>query len=141
PSLRAMALQRNWPGEQGPDDLANCWHLGMIDDLDAKPMVHSAALAHNDPTSEIARRIWGAEIGVLLPFIEEKRRSFLEHYGKLLQVPFQTPFGVVTDVRDLEIGHIDHQISTRRRGVGPDVRNLIARLRDIRNSLSHLEPV
>jgi hypothetical protein len=141
PSLREMALRRNWPGAQGPDGLVNCWHLGMIDDLDAKPMVHSAALAHNDPTSEIARRIWGAEIGVLLPFIEEKRRGFLEHYGKLLQVPFQTPFGVITDVRDLEVGHIDYQISICGRGVAPGVRKVIARLRDIRNALSHLEPV
>jgi hypothetical protein len=117
PSLRELALQRNWPRTQESDGLVNCWHLGMIDNIDRKSVVHSAALAHNDPTSEIARRVWSAEIGVLLPLIEEKRRGFLERYGKVLRVPFQTPFGIITDVRDLEISHIDYQIASCRLAV------------------------
>jgi hypothetical protein len=141
PSLRELALQRSWPRTQESDGLVNCWHLGMIDNIDKKSVVHSAALAHNDPTSEIARRVWSAEIGVLLPLIEEKRRGFLERYGKVLRVPFQTPFGIITDVRDLEISHIDYQIASCRLAIDPEVRGLIARLRDIRNTLSHLEPV
>jgi hypothetical protein len=141
PSLRELALQRGWGRTQEPVGLANCWHLSKIDDVDNKPVVHSAALAYNDPSAEIARRIWGAQIGVLLPLIEEKRRGFLERYGEFLKVPFQTPYGVVTDVRDLEIGHIDYQIASCGRSIDTSVRNLISCLRDIRNSLSHLEPV
>ena len=87
PSLSELALQRSWQRTQKTDGLINYWHLGMIDNIDRKSVVHSAALAHNDPTSEIARRIWGAEIGVLLPFIEEKRR------GKLLGDTEKSPEG------------------------------------------------
>jgi len=141
PSLRELMLQRSWPKTQKSDDLINCWHLGMIDDIDGKSVVHSAAITHNDPTCEIEKRVWSAEIGVLLPIIEEKRRGFLERYATVLRVPFETPFGMITDVRDLEIGHIDYQIASCRTAIDPDVRRLIARLRDIRNALSHLTPV
>jgi len=140
-SLKELAIHRGWSRTREQESLGNCWHLGMDERIDGKSLLHSAALALNDPTSEISRRIWNAEIGVLLPFIEEKRRGFLERYGKILRVPFQTSFGVITDVRDLEIGHIDYQLASCGLAIDPDVRRLVAQLRQIRNALTHLEPI
>ena len=56
-----------------------------------------------------------------------------------LTVPFETQFGVITDVRDLEIPHILAQ--ARRAGIPRHVRSLISHLRDMRHALAHLEPV
>jgi hypothetical protein len=117
------------------------WHRGMVDDIDGRPMLHPAALVMNDPTREIAHRVWSAETSVLLPFIEEKRRGFLEKHGKCLKVPFCTAFGTITDIHDLEISHIDYQLAASRPAIDGEVRGLVARLREIRNALSHLDPV
>ena len=85
--------------------------------------------------------MWSAEVGVLLPFVEERRQWFLDRYGYHLQIPFESNFGTITDVRDLEINHIDWQLKALRMYVEPRIRRLVAHLCEIRNALSHLEPV
>ncbi len=104
--------------------------------------MHSASLALKDFKGIIARRIWSAEVGVILPFVEERRQEILTHLAGVLRVPFTTRFGeVISDVRDLEIGHIESQLINNGITVHPNVRRLVRRLREIRNCLSHLEPL
>ena len=57
----------------------------------------------------------------------------------MLRVPFITRFGeAITDIRDLEIGHIESQL-TKNPAVSNSIRQLITQLRKIRNALTHLE--
>jgi hypothetical protein len=141
PALKELAQIRGWTEVIDHETALAAWHSGMVDDIEERPMLHPAALAMNDPTREIAHRVWSAETSVLLPFIEEKRRGFLEKHGKCLKVPFCTAFGTITDMHDLEIGHIDYQLAASRPAIDGEVRGLVARLREIRNALSHLDPV
>jgi hypothetical protein len=91
---------------------------------------------------ELNRMIWNAEVGIILPFIEETRRQLLEQLGDILKVPFTTRFGeVITNLNDLEIGHIDSQINTGTITVRYETRQLVQRLREARNALSHLAPL
>jgi hypothetical protein len=52
-----------------------------------------------------------------------------------------TRFGEeITDIRDLEIGHIESQLANNP-AVSNSIRQLIMQLRQIRNALSHLERI
>lgn len=132
--LRELGRGRGWyAGDAGE------WHVGTADDFEGEPATHSALLALGDAEGEVTRRIWSAQVGVLLPYVEEQRRALISRLRGVLSVPHQTRFnGVIEDIRDLEIGHIEHQANANP-AVDPDTRRLLWRLREIRNCLSHLE--
>ena len=139
--LQEIALERGWSpadAEAGPSD----WHRGMADCVETEMQVHSAILALRDPPVQLGRRLWTAEVGVLLPFVEEQRQAILTELGAFLKTPFKTRFGqTITDINDLEIGHISAQIVSDNLAVTPATRNLVRCLKDIRNALAHLEPI
>ncbi|MDY6939946.1 MAG: hypothetical protein SWY16_20115 [Cyanobacteriota bacterium] len=139
PILQDIAKKREWTDEIIPSE--SLWHKGMKDILDGEDKIHSAALAFTNFHREIDRRIWSAQVGVMLPFVEERRQELLESLKGKLEVPFQTDFGVIWDWRDLEIGHIEYQISSNGAIVNRETQKLVRRLKEIRNSLSHLEPI
>lgn len=140
PLLQGIAKERGWHGENEAL-LAAPWHAGMLDVVDRVERVHSAVLAAHGADSTIQRRIWSAEVGVMLPFVEERRQDILTRFAGVLCVPFTTRFGeVITNVRDLEIGHIERQLADNP-AVSAEMRQLIKQLRKIRNDLSHLEPL
>ena len=141
PTLLEIAKERGW--DHDCDVLSSCsWHKGMIDVVDEEERIHSAVLVSHGGASAIKQRIWNAEVGVMLPFVEERRQEILTRLAGVLQVPFTTGFGeVITDLRDLEIGHIESQLTYNSTSVSPEVRLLVRRLREIRNCLSHLEPL
>ncbi|HEY9694174.1 MAG TPA: hypothetical protein V6D15_18375 [Oculatellaceae cyanobacterium] len=140
--LQEIAKERNWCTDNHGSLLPK-WCIGITNTIDAEEKFHSAALAINGSgKTEIERRIWRAEVGELLPFVEERRREILERLSEVLQVPFTTRFGeVIKDLHDLEIGHIEYQISNNGKNVNSEIRNLVRRLREIRNALSHLESI
>ncbi len=118
------------------------WHSGRINSIDGDRKQHSAALVMNKDYREINKRIWNAEIGIMFPFVEERRQEILDVLKESLRVPFKTRFGeIIEDWKDLEIGHIEKQISSNNLPVNLEVKRLISKLREIRNSLSHLEPL
>lgn len=138
--LRSFAIARKWE-ELNTSTSTDLWHLGVHHTFDGTQQVHSAALAVSQESSqEIYRRVWTAEIGVILPFIEEQRRILLGKLKSDLIVPFETRFGeVITELNDLEIGHIDSQISSGDVRVDYGTRIFVENLRAARNALSHLE--
>jgi len=141
PILRQIADEREWSFlEKGSQD--DLWQSGMLDQIDGRVEIHSAALILGDPDRELERRIWSAEVGVLFPFVEERRRDILRRFGAFLTVPYLTRFGeVITDVRDLELGHIEAQLANNGLLLNSEIVRLLGLLRGIRNSLSHLEPL
>jgi hypothetical protein len=139
PVLKEIAAERGWHGEALP------WHTGARDVFEGAERMHSAALAAADgtgPAREIFRRVWSAEVGVVLPFVEEVRQEILDRLEAVLQLPFTTRFNeVITDLRDLELGHIESQMGLRPSAFPRDIRELVPRLRKVRNCLAHHDPL
>ena len=137
--LAELAAERGWqfkPGEVTEDD----WHLGVADLVDGQERMHSLAIVRDDRRGEIDHRIWRAQVSVMLPFVEERRRELLEHLGDKLKLPYRTAQGdIIRDIRDLEIAHIDNQISKNPKLRNPDLRRLVRGLRRVRNCLAHLD--
>lgn len=132
--LRELARARGWRA-----GVAAEWYEGAAESFDGETKTHSALLVLDDAEGEVARRIWGAQVGVLLPFIEGQRRALISRLRGVLRIPHVTRFNeVIEDVRYLEIGHLEHQANSNP-AVDPDTRRLLWRLREIRNALSHLE--
>jgi len=141
PILQEIATDRRW----SPPDLEASswsWHKGIVETMEGSKKIHSAALAEHDAAREIERRIWSAEVGVMLPFVEEKRQEILAQFAGILKVPITTRFGeIINDLHDLEIGHIESQLINNKITVNSATLRLVQRLREIRNCLSHLEPL
>ena len=133
--LDDVARERDWS-----NDIPREWHTGTLDLIDGTENIHPAILAFGERGRDLlADRVWRAQVGVLLPMIEEERTRLSREYVKILSVPFETPAGaIITSVEDLEIGHICHQL--RGRISNPEHRHLV-RLRNARNALAHHEPL
>jgi hypothetical protein len=136
--LKQLARERAWNGADCSSDMA--WAKGYTHSFDGKQTASAALLAVRD-VSKLDSLIWNAEVGVMLPFVEERRRELLKRYSNVLQVPYPSKFGsLITNKLDLEIGDIADQFRTVGT-VSDNERNSAERLRKIRNHLSHLEPV
>lgn len=137
-TLREIADWRGW--NRIINDKNRSWAEGMSEEFEGRTRVHSALLNGNSKR-KITRRIWSGQVAVLLPYIEQQRREVLETIGHKLRLPFTTRFGdTIHNLEDLEIGHIALQLPNLR-GIAPRYARMIYRLRDIRNHLSHLDPV
>lgn len=135
--LLAMARERKWLGAESP-----AWEDGSLDIVEGRPRHHPAWLAARSDRRELVRRVWRGQVGVLLPHVEEERQHFVDQLSKWLSVPYETRFGeVITDLRDLEIGHIESQVLELAPRFDPLLRRRLRRLREIRNRLAHMEPV
>ncbi|MBI3801875.1 MAG: hypothetical protein HY268_33505 [Deltaproteobacteria bacterium] len=138
PILQDIAVERHWDFAE-PQLWPKLWHRGVVNTIDEQRKIHSSLLAMNDTAAEIERRVWIAEVGVMFPYIEEKRQDILKRLARVLKVPFNTRFGeTITDLRDLEIGHIESQISIMP-NIDPKLLRLVRQLRKIRNQLAHVE--
>lgn len=139
PILAQMSKDRRWRGE---NIKSPAWHTGMVNSVDGVEKIHSAALAARADSAAIARRVWRGQVGVLLPFVDERRVDLIGALRGSLVLPFPTRFRneSITDPYDLEIGHIHHQLD-RMIQASQDVHALVDCLYHIRTELSHLRPV
>lgn len=122
--LLEVAQERGW-------DRARCraptWQAGMVGQVDEVESLHAAALAVlGDPNSELERRVWIAEVRVLLPVVETRRRELLD------LLPDRP------ELRRLEVGQLAGACIN---ALPAGLRSYVRVLREIRNALSHLEPV
>jgi hypothetical protein len=139
--LQVFAQERDWPVTR--DAVVSApWHSGIVNQSDSAKQIHAAALAGAGECSALKRRLWRAQVGVVLPYIEERRQDLLEQLAAVLSVPFTTLYGqVLTDVRDLEVGHIEAQLAASGAPVSEALRTEVRCLREARNRLAHLEPL
>jgi len=141
PILKQIAEERGWMDLHN-NDRETLWIVGAAEEFDGEWKRHSALYAIDDSERELERRIWTAEVEVLLPWVEKQRRLLLEKFGSRLPMPFYTlDRKCITEVRDLEIGHIQYLLCQLRRRPNRHVMDLVWSLKKIRNALSHLEPV
>jgi hypothetical protein len=98
--------------------------------------------AASEIQKEIDRRLWHAEIKVLFPFLEAKRRKLIEENHARFSVPHLRPGGETVDnVGDLEFGDMAHQLRQRRVGYFDRTIEQVEFLRETRNRLAHFRPV
>jgi hypothetical protein len=134
--LRAEASRRGWTPAQARRPT---WEDGLTDGVNGEDVIHSVALAIRGDDAELRRRIWQGEVGVLYPFIEERRLQLLPRLRSYIRLPVETTFGLVDDLYDLELGQLVHFL---RGGNLPRVWwRLLNVLKDMRHSLAHLRPV
>jgi hypothetical protein len=117
------------------------WRLGSGQVWEDEERWCSCAVVVRGDLAELSRRTWKAQLTVLFPFIEAQRVKLLDELRSVLRVPFETPFGVVTDVQDLEVQHLLHQAYQAKNRVPRHVIPFLECLRDMRHALAHLEPV
>lgn len=135
--LKQWGRTNDWNAALTSDELR---HAGLLAIFDGQPKLHSAIAAMRGEQSEIHARVWRGQAGVLLPFIEERRRDLLEYLGNLIVLPYRTQFSEIRDLNDLEIGHL-YSMFGRGYRIDADAQALIRVLRDMRNKLAHFNPV
>lgn len=134
--LAEFGARRGWRC----DDLPR-WEAGTADSMYGVSRVHSALLAGDDPTEELSRRLWAAQVSVLFPYVEERRRQIIDQFRSVLKIPFESLYGRISDVRDLEIGHLHFQFASGGVVVDRETRETVRLLKIIRDRLAHLEPL
>jgi hypothetical protein len=135
--LKEWGRANGWNAELTSNELR---HSGLLAIFEGQPKLHSAIAAMRGETSEVSARVWRGQAGVLLPFIEERRRELLEYLGKLIVLPYRTRFGEISDLNDLEIGHLYSMFGHGYR-IDSDAQALIRVLREMRNKLAHFNPI
>ncbi len=132
--LREIGRERGWCCPT--PDSEHAWALGLRDNFGGRTLWHSSVLAANPSDREIERRIWGAQVRVLLPYVEECRHELLDRLTGVVRLPFRLPDGrTVSDLHELEVGQLEHCVSAMGLPVPPD----ITILKRVRNHLAHLE--
>ena len=135
--LKGWCRTKEWTAALTDDDLR---HKGLLTVFGGELKLHSAVAAVREEAGELDARVWRGQAGVLLPFIEERRRDLLEYFGDVIKLPFRTRFGEIVDAEDLEIGHL-HSMFGRVHHIDADAQALIRILREMRNKLAHFTPV
>ena len=125
--LRAIAQDKRWTPETPLD-----WGLGTAS---GTGIAHPARAAVVDPPVEIHRRLWSAQLSVLLPWIEDIRHETVA--GNVYEVKRQmrNAGNGHADPYGLELGDLHALFS--RRGADKAIRRTFRRLRDVRNELAH----
>jgi hypothetical protein len=103
-----------------------------LDGWGGEPVRHAAWLARNDPGS-LAKRVWRGQLGVLFPWIEERRREVIARHRPFLRTTEKT----MAEVEMLDWGPIAIQLGNGAKGCPKAVQSA----RAIRNELAHGRPV
>ena len=118
------------------------WTLGtsssVLSGTESRAGVMHAALAAITEPSEIQRRIWSAQVSVLLPVIELQRREIIRQHRHQIEASIQQP-GTRGDAEALEIGELAHLFW--RVGFDHEVSLRVEELRLARNELAHGQPL
>ena len=125
--LRTIAHENGWTTDTPLD-----WHLGTAS---RAGIVHPARAALNDPPDDLNRRLWSAQLTVMLPWIEARRHETVA--ANLFEVKRQMRANGdgQGDPYALELGTLVSLFS--KRGANRRVRKVVLPLRNVRNQLAH----
>lgn len=137
--LTELAVERDWK-EINLDVKSASWCFGASAVFEDRIKLHTLALASNGYTDEIKQRLWSAQVKVLLPFVEDRRGEIIQVLSDDLWAPYIAKDKTINDIHGLEISHIYDQTQANK-NLDYRLRKLIKVLRDIRNTLAHVEIV
>ncbi len=139
-TLKEYATSRGWADFDNGDPRA-LWRHGAAEKLGGRWEVHSALLALRGESRILQKRLWAAELKVLLPWIEGERHDLLDTYGDRLEVPLEEEYMGSISIRDLEIGKISHFLARVARPSETQTLSYVYGLAKLRNALAHHEPI
>ena len=125
--LRASADERGWTTDTPLD-----WRLGTAS---RAGIAHPARAAVDNPPVEIERRLWSAQLAVLLPWIEERRHDLVANNLYDVKQQMRIDGDGEGDPYDIEVGELYALFA--RRGGHRGIRERLRCLRDGRNVLAH----
>lgn len=134
PVLRELGASRGWN-----ETTVVRWENGTQNTVSGRARIHSAFLAVLGTASEIDRRIWCAQASVILPLLEERRVALIQKHRRFIRLPIMTNFGPIESLEDVELGPLSWQLHTN--GADHNAQRLARKLKDVRNRLSHLQPL
>ena len=112
--------------------------IGSLIRIDGIQKEHPAFVVLQGRSKEIDPLIWGAQIGVLMPLLEERRQEIIEKLRDDLYLSnHQQDRYAAKDVEDLEIGQISYQVNFGLPRISLKLKDQIARLKTIRDYLAH----
>ena len=125
--LCGMASERAWT-----TDTPAKWELGTAS---WSGSAHAALAALESPPRNINRRLWSAQVSVLLPAIESRRVQIVDASIKQIRTR-QQQMGSVRNPYDLEIGDLKQLFRP-----GDHTRRTLEKLNANRNHLAHVNPM
>ena len=126
--LRSVAHENGWTA-----DMPSGWGVGTASGSGSR---HAVLAALDDPPREVRRRVWSAQVSVLLPAIHRLRIEIIQKYRVQLASYLESE-GMAVDPLDLDFPDLADTI--HRPGFDRSVRRRVQELRDWRNNLAHLE--
>lgn len=125
--LRAIAKEKGWTADTPRD-----WQLGTAS---RSGVAHAAHAALGNPPSEVNRRLWSAQLSVLLPWIEYRRYETVANNLKQVRRRMHHAGHGRDDPFELEVSDLARMF----RGANHSLRKIFRRLRRVRNKLAHQE--
>ena len=131
PTLQQMAREKGWTAKTPLD-----WGLGTVSQ---SGVIHPVRAALDTPPRELQRRMWSAQVAVLMPRIEELRHGTVE--SNLADIKYRMRRSGMddSDPHGLELGELTRLFD--KIGGHRYLRNSLIWLRRQRNSLAHLSPL
>lgn len=128
--LRSVAKEKGWTAEASVG-----WEFGTESGAGSR---HAALASLDDPPREIRRRVWSAQVAVLLPLIDAWRREVVLENHAQLSAHLRRE-GNRIDPLDLDVGDLAGMI--QRPGFDDAVRRRVRQMNAWRNDLAHLKPL
>ena len=130
-TLKAIAAEKSWTSDT-PVTLGS----GTVS---RQGITHPARAAVEEPAREIDRRVWSAQVSVLMPWIEERRHATVERNLYEIRYRMRRADMNDSDPHGMELGELVSLLQAP--GVPHGLRRAVARLRNHRNRLAHLAPL
>lgn len=140
--LANSAALAGFLSERPSCDEPAAWYNGTVDDVGGRPERSAVWLSRNGCHEEIERRIWRAQLGVILPLVERDRLEIARRFSRSISLPFVRGDGTeVERLEDFEIGDLKRAIDRIGRAAPPSIGPYVKTLFDCRNFLAHQECV
>ena len=125
--LRAIARRKGWTADTPLD-----WQLGTES---RSGVAHAARAALDNPPSEVNRRLWSAQLSVLLPWIEYRRYETVANNLKQVRRQMHHAGNGSNDPFEFEVA----DLASMFRQANHSLYKIFEGLRRVRNKLAHQE--
>ena len=125
--LRAIARRKGWTADTPLD-----WQLGTES---RSGVAHAARAALDNPPSEVNRRLWSAQLSVLLPWIEYRRYDTVANNLKQVRRHMRNARNGSNDPFELEV----RELARMFHQTNHSLYKIFEGLRRVRNKLAHQE--